>query len=122
MDATDPGIAPAAVEGLADTVVAATYVDAFLEAFPTVAAVGLVAAQASRFHAEGSESAGTRYLLARVADLRGDVKAWRAELEASLSLDAEFAPTLYERGFLAFIEGDAQRANQLLKSTATRPR
>ncbi|MFP4513650.1 MAG: hypothetical protein ACLFRV_11955 [Acidimicrobiales bacterium] len=113
-DAVHPGSAPEAHTALADPHVATTYIDSFIKVTGMEPGVWLLDAQAARVLDGDGDNAGVRYLLARVAELRGQLDRWRTQLDLSLALDDGYEPSLFDRGFLAFVEGDVSTATRLL--------
>lgn len=113
-DAVHPGSAPEAHTFVDDPDVATRYVESMIEMAGVSSGVGLLDAQADRALAGDGDSAGVRYVLARVAELRGHLDQWRAQLDLSIARDDGFEPALFDRGFLAFVEGDIATATRLL--------
>ena len=113
-DAAHPGSGPEAHTFLGDPEVATRYVESMIEMAGVSSGAGMLDAQAGRALAGDGDSAGVRYVLARVAELRSDFDEWRAQLDLSIARDDRYEPALFDRGFLAFVEGDTATATRLL--------
>ncbi len=66
-------------------------------------------------HARGRRAAPAHYLLARVAEVRGDPKAGRAALERALQFDGDLEPALEDAAWYAEDQGEPREALRLLR-------
>lgn len=112
-DAIDGVASSDATAGLDDPAVVAAYVH-ILDHHLGTSAAQICEAQAGRALADGVNAAGVHFLLARAAELRGDIDRWRRRLDRTLRADETFTPAVFELGFVAFVEGDVATARRRL--------
>lgn len=113
----DRTFAPDSPAHLADPAVADAFVFSPLGPYATEESVDHLDDVARDAIGSGYVTAGAWFLRACVAEHRGDLDAQQSHLETSLAIDPAFWPSLESSGFLAFVEGDARRAADLLAAS-----